>query len=97
MKIHLSIDDSFSPAVLLCNYCNVLDAMLTFLNLSGISRRYEMSIAFGGTMKDMDDDALRQALRAVRKTASKRKRIKAIRRISRRHWSIWRYRLTSPE
>ncbi len=44
-----------------------------------------MSIAFGGAMKDMDDDALRQALRAMRKAASKRKRIVAIRRICRRY------------
>jgi hypothetical protein len=43
-----------------------------------------MSIAFGGPMKDLDDDELEEALRAMRKIASRRKRIAAIRRLSKR-------------
>lgn len=43
-----------------------------------------MSIAFGGAMKDSDEDALQQAMRAMRKIAAKRKRIAAIRQLSKR-------------
>jgi hypothetical protein len=40
-----------------------------------------MSIAFGGAMKDSEDDALNEAMRGMRKTASKRKRIVTVRGI----------------
>jgi hypothetical protein len=38
----------------------------------------DMSIGFGGAMKDLDDDALEQTLRAMHRTGTKRKKIIAI-------------------
>lgn len=49
-----------------------------------------MSIAFGGAMKDSEDDALNEAMRGMRKTASTRKRIVAIKPISKRR-RIWQF------